>query len=197
MTGWSFIVSLWGSVSQVLHGVDMDWLLNRRWRKEMKCWYYKRWMSSLCLIDRQPLSELRLFCVIPNSERFSHHFIRWNVWESLSDSCLVVWIEKNGITIRWERFENERWSEYASFLLLLPSLHQINHPLLLAEDTALALYGSCVFQQLKALNSTIRLDYELTEKMLRSNGLLRKEFITSKLFTFERYLVRLTGSYDV
>ena len=106
-------------------------------------------------------------------------------------------IKENEITIRWERFENERWSEYASFLLLLPSLHQMNHPLLLAEDTALALYGSCVFQQLKALNSTIRLDYELTEKMLRSNGLLRKEFISSKLFTFERYLVRLTGSHDV
>lgn len=73
----------------------------------------------------------------------------------------------------------------------------MNHPILLAEDTVLALYGSCVFQQLKSLNSTIRHDFELTEKMIISNGLLRKEFISSKVFTFERYLVRLRGNGDV
>lgn len=97
---------------------------------------------------------------------------------------------------RWERFENERWSDYASFLLLLPSLQEMKHPLLLSEDTVLALYGSCTFRQLNALNATIRLDYDLTERMLRSNGFLRKEFIVSKLFTFERFIVSLKRECD-
>lgn len=97
---------------------------------------------------------------------------------------------------RWERFENERWSDYASFLLLLPSLQEMKHPLLLSEDTVLGLYGSCTFPQLNALNATIRLDYDLTERMLRSNGFLRKEFIVSKLFTFERFIVSLKREYD-
>lgn len=48
----------------------------------------------------------------------------------------------------YERFENERWSDFAAYLLLLPSEEELQHPVLLAEDTrwrctAVACWSSC------------------------------------------------------
>ena len=92
-----------------------------------------------------------------------------------------------------ERFENERWSDFAAYLLLLPSEEELQHPVLLAEDTALALYGSRVLEQLRALNATIRFSYARVRSMLQSEAKLRRLFLTSKLFTFERFRVGMRG----
>ena len=89
----------------------------------------------------------------------------------------------------YERFENERWSDFASYLLLLPSVEELQHPVLLAEDTALALYGSRVLEQLRALNATIRSNYARVQSMLQSEARLRRLFLSSQLFTFERFRV--------
>ena len=85
----------------------------------------------------------------------------------------------------YERFENERWSDFAAYLL--------QHPVLLAEDTALALYGSRVLEQLRALNATLRFHYTRVQSMLQSEAKLRRIFLTSKLFTFERFRVGMRG----
>ena len=89
----------------------------------------------------------------------------------------------------YERFENERWSDFAAYLSLLPSVEELQHPVLLAEDTALALYGSRVLEQLRALNATIRSNYAKVRSMLQSEARLRGLFLKSQLFTFERFRV--------
>lgn len=93
----------------------------------------------------------------------------------------------------YERFENERWSDFAAYLQLLPSEEELQHPVLLAEDTALALYGSRMLEQLRALNATIRFSYARVQSMLQSEAKLRRIFLTSKLFTFERFRVGMRG----
>lgn len=89
----------------------------------------------------------------------------------------------------YERFENERWSDFAAYLSLLPSVEELQHPVLLEEDTALALYGSRVLEQLRALNATIRLNYVKVRSMLENETRLRRLFLKSQLFTFERFRV--------
>ena len=61
--------------------------------------------------------------------------------------------------------------------------------MLLEEDTALALYGSRVLEQLRALNATIRLNYVKVRSMLENETRLRRLFLKSQLFTFERFRV--------
>ena len=78
-------------------------------------------------------------------------------------------------------------------MLLLPSEEELQHPVLLAEDTALALYGSRVLEQLRALNATLRFHYTRVQSMLQSEAKLRRIFLTSKLFTFERFRVGMRG----
>ena len=92
---------------------------------------------------------------------------------------------------RWEKFDNERWSAFQPFLVLLPELKDFSHPVLLSEEIVYQLYGSDVLNEIFAFNFTLHHDYEVCQQLIQQNKILYKEFHKKGIFTWEHFLVRM------
>lgn len=114
--------------------------------------------------------------------RFGKAFSSFYHQNQLSEYALIA------LTLLWEKFDNERWSEFAPFLAKLPSIEEFHHPVLLSKDDLLQLYGSALLVEISAFNATLHREFEASRSLIQSNKHLQTLF-PSSLLTYPRFLV--------
>ena len=96
---------------------------------------------------------------------------------------------------RYEKFENDRWSDFAPFLSILPPLSKYEHIVLMPREDVLLLYGSSVYEEVLAFNATLHADYALCSRLIRVNPALRKAF--KNAFSYSHFIVCVLDRFDV
>lgn len=106
-------------------------------------------------------------------------------------TLFLLWARRGGVSGRYEKFENGRWSEFAPFLALLPPLAKIESLALLPREEVLLLYGSSAFEEVAGFNATLRADFEVCSRLVAVSPVLRKAFVQSGVFSYPHFLVRV------
>lgn len=108
-------------------------------------------------------------------------------------TLFLLWARRGGVSGRYEKFENGRWSEFAPFLALLPPLAKMESLALLPREEVLLLYGSSAFEEVVGFNATLRADFEVCSRLVAVSPVLRKAFVQSGVFSYPHFLVRVWG----
>lgn len=107
----------------------------------------------------------------------------------LAMTLFLLWVWRGGVSGRYEKFENGKWSEFAPFLALLPPLAKMESLALLPREEVLLLYGSSAFEEVAGFNATLHADFEVCSQLVAVSPALRKAFVQSGVFSYPHFLV--------
>ena len=101
----------------------------------------------------------------------------------LAMTLLLLWVWRGGVSGRYEKFENGKWSA------LLPPLAKMESLALLPREEVLLLYGSSAFEEVAGFNATLHADFEVCSQLVAVSPVLRKAFVQSGVFSYPHFLV--------